>query len=212
MAQTYEIDIERFNGTDYDTLLPTPATHAVTHQADGADPLVCQTGNYGDKTVTGAKMADGTVGATQLASNAVITAKISDANVTRAKLANDALYSPMITVASNRNVLASDLGVTLISKYSSSATTFTLTLNQTVSTPLPKGFEFAVVYSVPQNKLKIATSGIRVLIAGEGQVADASHGKTFTIPDIGGMVALKKIDSGTTAGDLWVVTGNVEVV
>lgn len=137
---------------------------------------------------------------------------VKDGVVTRDKLANDALCSPMIVVASNRNVLASDLGATLISKYSSSATTFTLTLNQTVSTALPTGFEFAAVYSSTQNKLKIATSGIRVLIAGEGQVADASKAKTFTIPDIGGMVALKKIDKGTTAGDLWVATGNVEVV
>lgn len=58
MAQTYEIDINRYNGTDYDTLLPTPATHASTHKADGVDPLTCQTGNYGDKTVTRAKLAD----------------------------------------------------------------------------------------------------------------------------------------------------------
>ena len=132
--------------------------------------------------------------------------------MTRAKLANDALFSPMITIASNRNVLASDLGVTIIPQYNSSSTEFTLTLNQTISTALPTGFEFATVYSTTPNKLKIATSGIRVLIAGEGQVADANHAKTFTISGIGGMVAFKKIGTGTTAGDLWVATGNVEVV
>ena len=156
--------------------------------------------------------SNGAVAAKNLASNAVETAKIKDANVTRAKLANDALYSPMITIASNRNVLASDLGVTIIPQYNSSATEFTLTLNQTISTALPTGFEFAAVYSSTQNKLKIATSGIRVLIAGEGQVADTSHAKTFIIPEIGGMVAFKKISTGTTAGDQWVATGNVEVV
>lgn len=156
--------------------------------------------------------ASGAVAAANLASNAVETAKIKDANVTRAKLANDALFSPMITIASNRNVLASDLGVTIIPQYNSSSTEFTLTLNQTISTALPTGFEFATVYSTTQNKLKIATSGIRVLIAGEGQVADASHAKTFTIPEIGGMVAFKKISTGATAGDAWVATGNVEVV
>lgn len=57
MAQKYEIDINRYNGTDYDTLLPTPATHAASHKADGTDPLVCQTNNYGDKTVTATKLA-----------------------------------------------------------------------------------------------------------------------------------------------------------
>lgn len=156
--------------------------------------------------------ANGAVAAANLASNAVETAKIKNANVTRAKLANDALFSPMITIASNRNVLASDLGVTIIPQYNSSSTEFTLTLNQTISTALPTGFEFATIYYTTKNKLKIATSGIRVLIAGEGQVADASHAKTFTIPEIGGMVAFKKIGTGTTAGDLWVATGNVEVV
>ena len=77
---------------------------------------------------------------------------------------------------------------------------------------MPLGFEFAGVYTNTNNKLKISTSGIRVLIAGEGQVANASNAKTFTIPEIGGMVAFKKVNSATTTGDLWVATGNVEVV
>lgn len=212
MAQTYEIDIERFNGTDYDKLLPTPATHAATHQADGTDPLTCQTGNYGDKTVTGAKMADATVGAIQLASNAVTTVKITDANVTRAKLANDALYSPVVYVNANRNLAATDLGATLFPQYSSSSTTYTITITQAISTTLPIGFEFVGTFGATQNKLQIATSGFRVLIAGEGQVADASQAKTFTISELGGMVAFKKVNTGTTAGDLWIATGNVEVV
>ena len=59
MAQNYEIDIKRFNGQDYDTLLPTPAAHASTHQADGSDPLTLQTGNYGDGTITKVKLASG---------------------------------------------------------------------------------------------------------------------------------------------------------
>ena len=59
MAQNYEIDIKRFNGQDYDTLLPTPATHASTHQADGSDPITLQTGNYGDRTITKVKLASG---------------------------------------------------------------------------------------------------------------------------------------------------------
>ena len=92
MAQTYEIDINRYNGTDYDTFLPTPATHAATHKADGTDPLVCQTGNYGDKTVTGAKMVDGAVGTPQLGSDSVTSVKIA-AN------AVSAIYTGNLTVA-----------------------------------------------------------------------------------------------------------------
>ena len=59
MAQNYEIDIKRFNGQDYDTLLPTPASHASTHQAGGSDPITLQTGNYGDGTITKVKLASG---------------------------------------------------------------------------------------------------------------------------------------------------------
>ena len=59
MAQNYEIDIKRFNGHDYDTLLPTPAAHASTHQANGSDPITLQTGNYGDGTITKVKLASG---------------------------------------------------------------------------------------------------------------------------------------------------------
>ena len=59
MAQTYEIDINRYNGQDYDILLPTPASHASTHQANGSDPITLQTGNYGDGTITKVKLASG---------------------------------------------------------------------------------------------------------------------------------------------------------
>ena len=59
MAQNYEIDIKRFNGQDYDTLLPTPASHASTHQADGSDPITLQAGNYGNGTITKVKLASG---------------------------------------------------------------------------------------------------------------------------------------------------------
>ena len=57
MAQNYEIDIKRFNGQDYDTLLPTPAAHASTHQANGSDPITLQTGNYADDSITAEKLA-----------------------------------------------------------------------------------------------------------------------------------------------------------
>ena len=69
MAQNYEIDIKRFNGQDYDTLLPTPASHASTHQADGSDPITVKTGNIEDGAVINAKIANGAVARTKLASD-----------------------------------------------------------------------------------------------------------------------------------------------
>lgn len=59
MAQNYGVDIQRWNGQDYDTILPTPDAHASSHQADGSDPLTLQTGNYGDGTITKVKLASG---------------------------------------------------------------------------------------------------------------------------------------------------------
>ena len=59
MAQNYGVDIQRWNGQDYDTILPTPDAHASTHQADGSDPLILQTGNYGNNTITKQKLASG---------------------------------------------------------------------------------------------------------------------------------------------------------
>lgn len=79
MAQNYEIDIKRFNGQDYDTLLPTPASHASTHQAGGSDPIIMQTGNYADGSITAAKLAPGSVGSTELASDSVTLDKIASA-------------------------------------------------------------------------------------------------------------------------------------
>ncbi len=74
MAQNYEIDIKRFNGQDYDTLLPTPAAHAATHQANGSDPLTLQAGNYGALSIP--------------------TSAYQNASVTRAKLASDVKVLP----------------------------------------------------------------------------------------------------------------------
>lgn len=203
MAQTYKIDINRYNGTDYDTLLPTPATHASTHKANGTDPLTCQTDNYGDKTVTGAKMANGTVTATQLASNAVTTAKITNANVTRAKLANDALYSPNIQLGSSSaafTLSSGSVGKTLIAN--NSTTDFVITVPADAS--IPAGFEVALFrFSCKSMKITFA-SDIKVLVYGNNSPLTAP---TFNL-EVYAMVALKKISTS----DYWILTGPAEVV
>ena len=192
MAQNYEIDIKRFNGQDYDTLLPTPASHASTHQADGSDPLTLQAGNYGALSIP--------------------TSAYQDASVTRAKLAQDALYSPIKQIAADGNIQADYLGKTLFPKYSASTTTFTLTLDASSSTGLPVGFEVAICKMFPQNKVNIAFSGVRVLQSGMGKIANKDDNITVTITEIGDMVAMKKIDTATIAGDLWLLIGPAEVV
>ena len=155
--------------------------------------------------------ANGAVAAKNLASNAVETAKIKDANVTRAKLANDALYSPLLGISANRNIASTDLGGTIYSVYNSTANDLTLTLTQTISATLPRGFEFAVGYFYTNNKIKVALTGVRVMISGEGQKGGASSTVTVRPSEVGQMIAFKRIDSASN-GDYWIVTGAVEVV
>lgn len=132
---------------------------------------------------------------------------VTNATITRAKLANDALYSPAV-VASTRNIAASDLGCTLQNSWNASAT---YTLTQAVSTTLPTGAEIAFLRAAAATSsasLKIATSGVRLGIIGDDYYTNIA----VTIPDFLGMIALRKVASDNTNGDLWVVIGNVEVV
>lgn len=204
MTQTYEIDINRYNGTDYDTLLPTPATHAATHKADGTDPIVCQTGNYGDKTVTGAKIADATVSATQLASNAVETVKIKDANVTRAKLANDALITPIVTLPASYTLASADVGKTL--RFSNGNQDFVL--NVVKDAQIPIGATYAIFrYAAKSNKIVFGNT-VRVTFMGNSNYV---AGPTFTISEAFGQIAIMKFASDNDY-DYWHVTGPAEVV
>lgn len=73
----------RFNGQDYDTLLPTPAAHASTHQADGLDPITVKTENIENGAVTTEKIAASAITRAKLASDVkvlVFTEKTVDAS------------------------------------------------------------------------------------------------------------------------------------
>lgn len=189
MAQNYEIDIKRFNGQDYDTLLPTPASHASTHQASGSDPLTLQEGNYG--------------------SSSIPTSAYQDTSVTRAKLAQDALYSPMKRVReTSYTVQLSDVGKTLAPSASlSSSTDIVFNIDNTLATA-PDGMEFAIFYRRGAS-LTIQFSGNQISAC----VGDTlwNTNRSYVIPELFGMCAIKKVDYGTT-DNYWLVTGNVEVV
>ena len=61
------------------------------------------------------------------------------------------------------------------------------------------------------NKIKVALTGVRVMISGEGQKGGASSTVTVRPSEVGQMIAFKRIDSASN-GDYWIVTGAVEVV
>lgn len=156
--------------------------------------------------------ADGAVETAKIKDKAVTAPKIAGGAVTRAKLANDALYSPTATFNSNRAIALTDLGKTLWPQWSSAGATYTLSLTANVSNALPVGFEVAIVYMITSCKVQLSVSGVRMVHAGDGQIVNSNETKTLTIPEIGNMIALKKIDNNGSSGDLWLVTGNVEVV
>lgn len=127
MAQNYEIDIKRFNGQDYDTLLPTPAAHASTHQADGSDPITLKTGN------------------------------IENGAVTRAKLATDALVSPFKFFSGNSyTIAADDIGVTIMNSFvSGDNAEKTVNLTYEVSHAFPIG-TILIIARPESNPVKIS--------------------------------------------------------
>lgn len=192
MAQTYEIDINRYNGTDYDTLLPTPATHAGTHKANGIDPLVCQTGNYGDKTVTEAKIADGAV--------------------TQGKLSINARCGLVISASAGKNLENSDAGNTYYAGWTSTGSVRTWTLNAELSAKISSGFAVAFTELWPNDKTRISISGVRLLHRGEGQLLGKSQSAVLGLVERCNMIALQKMSTDAANGDVWLITGDVEVI
>lgn len=164
-------------------------SHNTRHLPDGGDPIVVKTGNLDNSAVT--------------------TPKVADTAITRAKLAQDALYSPMKYVSSEACSFAvEDIGKTYMES-SSVATTANVvyTIDDAFGQAAPNGAEIAIIWRRAAS-VKIAFTGNQgsVMLGGAG----AEKNKTYAITDKFGMVALKKINYGTTCW--WLVTGNVEVV
>ena len=189
MAQTYEIDINRYNGQDYDTLLPTPASHASTHQANGSDPLTLQAGNYGALSIP--------------------TSAYQNASVSRAKLANDALYSPVVTKTDSFSVLANEVGKTYF--VNASTKDVEVSVSSDVTAGLSVGADFAVYWFYAQS-ITLVLENVRVCLQGDTTIYGGLNKQVrITINDIRSMVALKKMLQSSTNGDIWAVIGNVEV-
>lgn len=189
MAQNYEIDIKRFNGQDYDTLLPTPAAHASTHQADGSDPLTLQAGNYGALSIP--------------------TSAYQNTSITRAKLAQDALCSPVVTKTDSFSVLANEVGKTYF--VNASTKDVEVSVPSDVVSGLSVGADFAVYWFYARS-ITLVLKNVRVCLQGDATIYGGLNKQVrITINDIHSMVALKKMLQNSTNGDIWAVIGNVEV-
>ena len=176
----------------------------------GVADLSVTTEKIADKAVTTGKIADKAVTTEQLGDASVGAEQIKDGVVTRAKLANDALFSPVVTVSADRDIAQSDLGKTLVANYNSTGERRVLTLTQEISTNLPVGFEFAVC-RIYYSAYQIKFSGLRVIFDGK-QHSSKENTQSVDLPEVGTMIALKKFETNYSNGDIWLLTGNVEVV
>lgn len=140
----------------------------------------------------------------------ITNAKIADSAVTREKLAKDALYSPIVVCSgSSYDLSQNECGKTLINDHANSSI-LEYNIGKGNSQWISAGSEFAFISSFGQVNLCF-WDNILIAIAGESSLKNAPL--KLKISENFGMVALKKLyhdPEGT--GDIWLVTGNVEVV
>ena len=141
-------------------------------------------------------------------SNIIQTSNISDKAITRDKLADDAIYSPVFNLDStSHDITADDMGKTISVSYNLNSSDIVLNLTQANSQGFAVGSEIAIFYLFGQS-LKVVTSGVRIAAPDIALSKDI----TIQIPEKYYMIALKKVASDTSNGDIWTVQGNMEVV
>lgn len=134
-------------------------------------------------------------------------------SVTREKLAQDALYSPITKpTTTTYNVVASDLGKTIVDAYSTRNNNLTWNLSKSLLDSSPIGTEIAFARTYTSQSITLSITGARIINADSGQVGGASENVSFSLPEKGSMCALKKLENDSTYGSFWILTGNVEVV
>lgn len=198
MAQTYEIDIKRFNGQDYDTLLPTPADHAATHQANGSDPLVLQAGNYGTASIPTSAYQDASVTAAKVAPDAIDTPNVKNRAITQEKLAEDIEFgvtidklwqNAQIASAFNAQTISLSLSgydlIKILGNYDASSGSIMAVIeipNVTNRTGYLFAFDDSGSYSA-RRQVKRVSSGIQFFSANGGNPsADATVNNYMCIP------------------------------
>ena len=125
-------------------------------------------------------------------------------------------YSPVFRLSpgASHAITSADSGMTFVDSYSSTASTLDilLTLSQADSSAFPVGAEIALT-SINSKSTKLTVSCVRLFNAYAGKIGSASGTATIQISPRLGMAAIKKIESNNaTYGDVWLLTGNVEVV
>ena len=132
---------------------------------------------------------------------------VSDGSITRSKLATDALYSPWKAIQGSIDITVADIGCTFKNEYGQ---TYELVISQANSTSMPEGPEIAAyAYGEAGAVLTIKSVGVRLLLDGDETLYPS--GTTVRVAGANSMIALKKFLTSADNGDVWIITGNVEV-
>lgn len=176
--------------------------HNARHLPDGADPITVKAGNIEASAVETAKIKD----------KAVTGAKIADGSVTQANLSVNARCGLVISASAGKNLENSDAGNTYYAEWTSAGSVRTWTLNAELSAKISNGFAVAFTELWPSDKTRLSVSGVRLLHRGEGQLLGKSQSAVLGLVERCNMIALQKMSTDATNGDVWLITGDVEVV
>ena len=140
----------------------------------------------------------------------VDTAAVGNGVITRAKLAQDALYSPVVsnTSTAQYDLTISNLGKTIYTNDTTNTVNFVFALSKENSEAMPVGTEIAIAHLYGAS-VSVVSSEVRFALAGE---SGFKKNISVKISETFGMIAIKKLVASPTYGDIWLVTGNVEVV
>ena len=154
----------------------------------------------------------GSIGTASLADGVVTAPKIANGAVTQEKLSMNARCGLVISASAGKNLENSDAGNTYFAGWTSAGSVRTWTLNAELSAKISTGFAVAFTELWPDDKTRISISGVRLLHRGEGQLLGKSQSAVLGLVERCNMIALQKINTDATNGDVWLITGDVEVV
>lgn len=159
-------------------------------------------------------VASGGTGATTAAAARANLGALSSANgaVTHENLSVSARCGLVISASAGKNLENSDAGNTYYAGWTSTGSVKTWTLNAELSAAISNGFAVAFTELWPSDKTRISISGVRLLHRGEGQLLGKSQSAVLGLVERCNMIALQKMSTDATNGDVWLITGDVEVI
>lgn len=140
------------------------------------------------------------------------SATIADGSITQSKLSVSGRCGLVISASAGKNLENSDAGNTYYAEWTSTGSVKTWTLNAELSAAISNGFAVAFTELWPSDKTRISISGVRLLHRGEGTLLGKSQSAVLGLVERCNMIALQKMSTDTTNGDVWLITGDVEVI